>query len=110
MDDFWRLVILSLSMFIGCYVSGSIPLILTLSEVNYLLCTCLQTLSTVIKLYHAATKHNLILKQQQSTLLFSDTQSVLRKVTTFGAGLLIGTALIVIIPEGMESLFGEGRV
>ena len=37
-------------------------------------------------------------------------QSVLRKVTTFGAGLLIGTALIVIIPEGMESLFGEGGV
>ena len=36
-------------------------------------------------------------------------QSVLRKVTTFGAGLLIGTALIVIIPEGMESLFGAGK-
>ena len=36
-------------------------------------------------------------------------QGVLRKVTTFGAGLLIGTALIVIIPEGMESLFGEGK-
>ena len=35
-------------------------------------------------------------------------QGVLRKVTTFGAGLLIGTALIVIIPEGMEALFGEG--
>ena len=36
-------------------------------------------------------------------------QGVLRKVTTFGAGLLIGTALIVIIPEGMESLFGESK-
>jgi hypothetical protein len=34
-------------------------------------------------------------------------QRVLRRVTTFGAGLLIGTALIVIIPEGMESLFGN---
>lgn len=38
------------------------------------------------------------------------TQGVLRKVTTFGAGLLIGTALMVIIPEGVESLFGEGGV
>ena len=34
MDDFWRLVVLSLSMFIGCYVAGSIPLILSLSEVR----------------------------------------------------------------------------
>jgi len=29
-------------------------------------------------------------------------------VTTFGAGLLIGTALIVIIPEGVEALYSEG--
>ncbi|XP_064403338.1 zinc transporter ZIP9-like isoform X2 [Halichondria panicea] len=65
MDGFWRLVLLSLSMFFGCYVSGMIPLVLSLSA------------------------------------------GVLRKVTTFGAGLLIGTALIVIIPEGMEALFGE---
>jgi len=35
---------------------------------------------------------------------------VLRKVTTFGAVLLIGTALLVIIPEGVESLFGEGTL
>ena len=32
-------------------------------------------------------------------------QAVMRRVTTFGAGLLVGTALIVIIPEGVESLF-----
>ena len=36
-------------------------------------------------------------------------QRVLRMVTTFGAGLLIGTALIVIIPEGVESLFAGGK-
>lgn len=65
MDEFWRLVLLSFSMFFGCYLAGSIPLVLSLSD------------------------------------------GVLRKVTTFGAGLLIGTALIVIIPEGMESLFGN---
>ena len=40
--------------------------------------------------------------------LFVHMQGVLHKVTTFGAGLLIGTALIIVIPEGMESLFGEG--
>lgn len=32
-------------------------------------------------------------------------QVVMRRVTTFGAGLLVGTALTVIIPEGVESLF-----
>ena len=30
-------------------------------------------------------------------------------MTTFGAGLLIGTALIVIIPEGVEALYSEGK-
>ena len=30
-------------------------------------------------------------------------------MTTFGAGLLIGTALIVIIPEGVEALYSEGE-
>ena len=28
----------------------------------------------------------------------------------FGAGLLIGTALIVIIPEGVEALYSEGEL
>lgn len=32
-------------------------------------------------------------------------QSRMRMVTVFGAGLLIGTALAVIIPEGVESLY-----
>ncbi len=35
MDDFWRLVSLSLAMFIGCYAAGAIPLALTLSEVRF---------------------------------------------------------------------------
>ena len=35
-------------------------------------------------------------------------QGLLRRVTTFGAGLLIGTALIIIIPEGVEALYSEG--
>jgi hypothetical protein len=37
-----------------------------------------------------------------STLFF---QSKLRLVTVFGAGLLVGTALAVIIPEGVQALY-----
>jgi zinc transporter 9 len=38
-------------------------------------------------------------------LLFSLSEKALRKFTVLGAGLLVGTALIVIIPEGIEALF-----
>lgn len=31
----------------------------------------------------------------------------LKKITVFGAGLLVGTALVVIIPEGVRSLVSE---
>lgn len=34
MDEFWRLVLLAVAMFIGCYLAGSIPLVLSLSEVS----------------------------------------------------------------------------
>lgn len=34
-------------------------------------------------------------------------QDKLKKVTVFGAGLLVGTALAVIIPEGVKSLIIE---
>ena len=36
-------------------------------------------------------------------------QKLLRNVTVFGAGLLIGTALIIIIPEGIKSLYDSGN-
>ena len=39
----------------------------------------------------------------------SPTQNKLRLVSSFGAGLLIGAALIVIIPEGVELLMKEGK-
>lgn len=32
----------------------------------------------------------------------------MKKITVFGAGLLVGTALAVIIPEGVRSLIPEG--
>ena len=37
------------------------------------------------------------------------TQSKLQYVSAFGAGLLIGAALIVIIPEGVELLVEDGE-
>lgn len=37
-------------------------------------------------------------------LFFSFSEEKLKKITVFGAGLLVGTALVVIIPEGVRSL------
>lgn len=34
-------------------------------------------------------------------------QAKLKVVTVFGAGLLVGTALTVIIPEGIRSIYGD---
>lgn len=66
MDDLWTLILLSLSMLIGCYIAGIIPLSITLSEEK------------------------------------------LKSVTVFGAGLLVGTALAVIIPEGINAMYTSG--
>lgn len=66
MDDLWTLILLSLSMLIGCYIAGIIPLSITLSE------------------------------------------DKLKSVTVFGAGLLVGTALAVIIPEGINAMYTSG--
>lgn len=57
---------MSLSMLIGCYIAGIIPLSITLSE------------------------------------------DKLKSVTVFGAGLLVGTALAVIIPEGINAMYTSG--
>ncbi|KAK6181884.1 hypothetical protein SNE40_009662 [Patella caerulea] len=67
MDDITTLVLLSLAMSIGCYLSGMIPLAFTLSEEK------------------------------------------LKLVTVLGAGLLVGTALSVIIPEGVHAMYSNGR-
>nr|XP_023019990.1 zinc transporter ZIP9-B isoform X1 [Leptinotarsa decemlineata]XP_023019991.1 zinc transporter ZIP9-B isoform X2 [Leptinotarsa decemlineata] len=40
-------------------------------------------------------------------LFFSFSEDKLKKITVFGAGLLVGTALTVIIPEGVRSLIPE---
>jgi len=57
------LLLLSVTMFLGSFVSGLIPLTLSLSE------------------------------------------SKMRFITIIGAGLLVGTALAVIIPEGVHTLY-----
>ncbi|KAK6306829.1 hypothetical protein J4Q44_G00219770 [Coregonus suidteri] len=65
MDDFTSISLLSLSMLVGCYVAGTIPLAINFSEEK------------------------------------------LKLVTVLGAGLLCGTALAVIIPEGVHALYEE---
>lgn len=65
MDDFTSISLLSLSMLVGCYVAGTIPLAINFS------------------------------------------QEKLKLVTVLGAGLLCGTALAVIIPEGVHALYEE---
>ncbi|XP_044261479.1 zinc transporter ZIP9 [Tribolium madens] len=40
-------------------------------------------------------------------LFFSFSEDKLKRITAFGAGLLVGTALVVIIPEGVRSLLSE---
>lgn len=65
MDDVWTLVILSLAMLLGCYVSGFIP------------------------------------------LAFRFTETKVKIVPVLGTGLLIGTALAVIIPEGVHVMYSN---
>lgn len=65
MDDVWTLVILSLAMLLGCYISGFIP------------------------------------------LAFRFTETKVKIVPVLGTGLLIGTALAVIIPEGVHVMYSN---
>lgn len=60
MDGAWAVILISLAMFVGCFVLGIIPLLINLSEQK------------------------------------------LQLITVLGAGLLCGTALSIIIPEGVE--------
>lgn len=60
MDGAWAVILISLAMFVGCFVLGIIPLLINLSEEK------------------------------------------LQLISVLGAGLLCGTALSIIIPEGVE--------
>ncbi|XP_013782614.1 zinc transporter ZIP9-like isoform X2 [Limulus polyphemus] len=65
MDEVIVLLLLSVTMFMGCYMAGVIPLVVTLSG------------------------------------------DKLQLVTVLGAGMLVGTALSVIIPEGVNMLYSS---
>ncbi|XP_014781455.1 zinc transporter ZIP9-B [Octopus bimaculoides] len=65
MDNTWTLLILSLAMLLGCYISGVIP------------------------------------------LAFHFTETKVKIVPVLGTGLLIGTALAVIIPEGVHVMYSH---
>ncbi|XP_043913328.1 zinc transporter ZIP9-like isoform X2 [Protopterus annectens] len=68
MDGAGTIILISLAMFVGCYLLGLIPLVAKLSE------------------------------------------NKLQLVTVLGAGLLCGTALAIIIPEGIELLENSSKV
>lgn len=80
------LILLCVVMLVGSYVAGIIPLIVQLSEVR--------------KYFHRGRVHSII-------PLFPTLQEKLKKVSIFGAGLLVGTALTVIIPEGIRAIYSS---
>jgi len=89
------LSIFSVAMFFGSYLAGCLPLMFSLSvsvnrgvRIRLLSCT-----------YQAM---NITVGYLQP--------SRLQLVTALGAGLLVGTALTVIIPEGMDSIMEEGEL
>lgn len=67
MNGALMLIVLSITMFFGSFLSGLIPLTLKLSE------------------------------------------NKMRFITLIGAGLLVGTALAVIIPEGVHTLYSNSK-
>lgn len=67
LNGYFRIFIYSISMLIGSYIAGYLPLMFTLSE------------------------------------------KMITYTSSLGAGLLIGTALAVIIPEGVQALYSIGQ-
>lgn len=85
MEESTVLWMLSFVMLIGSYLAGSLPLIINLSEVWSILSIIFIT---------------------PSGFSFQDK---LQLVSVLGAGLLVGTALAVIIPEGIRALFNSAQ-
>ena len=94
MEDLLKLAVFSIFMFLGSYLAGSVPLAFSLSEVSENSLCCF---------------HLCLLCASICSCLPSPTQNRLRLVSSFGAGLLVGAALIVIIPEGVELLVESGE-
>jgi zinc transporter 9 len=77
-------------MLVGSYLAGSIPLVVNLSEASLIIYISHISIVLFIPMF-----------------IFS--QAKLRIVSILGAGLLVGTALIVIIPEGVRSLYSNDK-
>lgn len=82
MDEVSFLILLNFSIGFGSYIAGTIPMIFQLSEVKFI--------SSLRLILHYS---------------FFLLQSKIRTLSVFGAGILMGTALCVIIPEGVNSIY-----
>lgn len=49
MDEVWILTLLSLAMLAGCYLAGTVPLVVSMSEVSNLGCCQLKVLHHILK-------------------------------------------------------------
>ena len=90
MEQFTLLLLLSFSMLFGSYFAGTIPLVFSFSEVNQ---------SSILYILF-------ILLSNLSIEIF---QNKLRLLTIFGSGILVGTALSVIIPEGVNAIYASAH-
>lgn len=122
MDDFSSISLLSLAMLVGCYVAGTIPLAVNFSEVSVMPgndCSlkrpCLVTGMEAPRWCFCCI-HYWLYDRSASVSgpsvrgcadLWVVVQEKLKLVTVLGAGLLCGTALAVIIPEGVHALYEE---
>ena len=79
MEELSMFLVLCSTMFIGSYAAGFLPLAFTFSEVSFTF---------------------------QFAFIYNSPrfQSKVRLLSILGAGLLVGTALSVILPEGIEAL------
>lgn len=99
------LLLLALSMLFGSYMAGMIPMIFTLSEVS---CEVDRAANLGYALIAYVTRleiESTCIHRSPFTIHHSNdchTQERVRLLTILGSGILVGTALSVIIPEGMS--------
>ena len=95
MEQLTLLLLLSFSMLFGSYFAGTIPLVFSFSEVNQ---------SSILYLFILYILFILL-----SNLSIEIFQNKLRLLTIFGSGILVGTALSVIIPEGVNAIYASAH-
>uniref|UniRef100_A0A1I7X7Z1 Zinc transporter ZIP9 n=1 Tax=Heterorhabditis bacteriophora TaxID=37862 RepID=A0A1I7X7Z1_HETBA len=105
MDGISLIFVLSGAMFFGSYFTGYIPLLFSMTEVILYSPLVLDKITYFPFSYCTYFLHFVFI----CSFLYLKTviylQSRMRVVSIFGAGLLVGTALSVIIPEGVETLY-----